>query len=640
MIVGTAGHIDHGKTSLVKALTGIDADRLKEEKQRGITIDLGFAYVPLDGGGALGFVDVPGHERLIHTMIAGAASIDLAMLVIAADDGVMPQTHEHLHILELLGLARGLVVITKIDAVDAGRRGFVEREIRALLAGSPFAGAEVFAVSSRTGEGVEGLRARLLAEATGQAAPTPQRALRFAVDRSFVLHGVGVVVTGSVVSGQIALEDAVRILPSGLSARVRSLHTNGAAATRGVMGERCALNLAGSGVRKDAIARGDWLVDPAQDGQTARVDVELHLLPSETASLRSGTLAHVHHGAADLTGRVILLDGPAVAPGAAALGQLVLDRAVPARHGDRLVLRDIRASRTIAGGLVIDSSPPVRRRSAPERLARLDAGRVGDPTSSLRRLLALPPGIVDVAAFAADWGLKEAELDAIAGAVGLQRLSDRRYGLSVEAEQVLTDEVEGRLAAFHRANPALGGMPASGLRLACAAPPMMAPFRALIDHLARKHRIRTEGQSVRLPEHVPELGPEQARLWGRLSDLLDEAGFKPPRVRESAAQLGQTEMAMRRSCKALTRSGRLVEIAPDHFFLTETVGHMAEIAGALSAETQGAFTAAQFRDRIGTGRGLAIQVLEYFDRRGLTQRRGDLRRIVRDPATLYGSRTG
>ncbi|MBO0711216.1 MAG: selenocysteine-specific translation elongation factor, partial [Acetobacteraceae bacterium] len=216
MIVGTAGHIDHGKTSLVKALTGIDTDRLKEEKQRGITIDLGFAYVPLGGGGALGFVDVPGHERLIHTMIAGAASIDLAMLVIAADDGIMPQTHEHLHILELLGVTRGLVVITKIDAVDAERRAFVASELRALLRGSPFADADIFAVSSLTGEGVDALRERLLAEATDHAPPTPSRALRFAVDRSFVLHGVGVVVTGSVVSGQVALDETIRILPSGL----------------------------------------------------------------------------------------------------------------------------------------------------------------------------------------------------------------------------------------------------------------------------------------------------------------------------------------------------------------------------------------------------------------------------------------
>ncbi|MBO0712040.1 MAG: SelB C-terminal domain-containing protein, partial [Acetobacteraceae bacterium] len=465
-------------------------------------------------------------------------------------------------------------------------------------------------------------------------------ALRFAVDRSFVLHGVGVVVTGSVVSGQVALDETIRILPSGLQARVRSLHANGVAATRGVMGERCALNVTGPGVRKDAIARGDWLVDPAHGGLTARVDVELRLLSSETASLRSGTLAHVHHGAADLTGRVILLDVPVLSPGKAALGQLVLDRAVPCRHGDRLVLRDIAALRTIAGGRVLDSSPPVRRRSAPERLARLRVGRGADPALFLQGLLALPPWIVDVEAFAADWGLPAAELEEIARAADLLRISDKRYGLSRAAEGRLAKEAERTLSAFHAAHPALPGMPLTGLRLAFSAPPMPAPFRALIDHLSRADKVRIEGQTVRLLHHVPALGPEEARIWGRLSAMLNEAKFKAPRVRDSAAALGASEIAVRRSCKALARTGRLVEIVPDRFFLTEAVAQMASIAAALSGETRGAFTAAQFRDRIGTGRGLAIEVLEYFDRRGLTQRRGDLRRVVRDPAALFGSKNG
>src|SRR5690606_25643047 len=285
MIVGTAGHIDHGKTALVRALTGVDGDRLAEEKARGITIELGFAYADLGGGGITGFVDVPGHERLIHTMLAGAGGIDMALLVVAADDGIMPQTREHLAILDLLGIRRAIVALTKADLAGPERRAEVVEEIRDALAGTILGDAPVMAVSSVTGEGIDDLRAALAACEAEAAARDASGLFRFAVDRSFVLQGVGTVVTGTVLAGRVGLDDSVMISPMGLSARVRGIHAQNRKAAEGVAGQRCALNLAGDGVTKEAIHRGDLLLAPALHAPTARIDAELTLLASEPKPL-------------------------------------------------------------------------------------------------------------------------------------------------------------------------------------------------------------------------------------------------------------------------------------------------------------------------------------------------------------------
>ncbi len=373
MIVGTAGHIDHGKTSLVRALTGVDTDRLKEEKARGISIELGFAYLPAPDGSILGFIDVPGHEKLVHTMLAGATGIDFALLVVAADDGVMPQTREHMAIIDLLGIGHGIVALTKSDLVPVERREELTVDIANLLAPTRLADADVIPISTVTGEGIDELRQRLF-EASGKVGIRPADGrFRLAVDRSFTLQGAGTVVTGTVLSGQVSVGDHVKISPSGREARVRSIHAQNRSTDRGVAGQRCALNLAGEGITKDAIERGDVVLDPALHAPTERVDVMLRLLATETKPVTQWMPVRLHHAAAEVGARVVLLGDDPVAPGSEALVQLVLEQPIAAAAGDGFVLRDTTAQRTIGGGTLLDLRAPSRKRRTPERLAQLQA---------------------------------------------------------------------------------------------------------------------------------------------------------------------------------------------------------------------------------------------------------------------------
>ncbi len=391
MIIGTAGHVDHGKTALVKALTGIDADRLAEEKRRGITIDLGYAYTDT-ANGALGFVDVPGHERFVHTMLAGASGIDAALLVVALDDGVMPQTREHAQILELLGIDRGVVALTKADLAP-GRVPDVSRQVRSLLAGTGLAAAPLLPVSAVTGEGIEELRAAL--RALGPRQRDSDGYPRLAVDRAFTLAGAGLVVTGTLVAGRVRVDDRLMLSPPGIELRVRGLHAQNRAAAEAVAGLRVALNVVGPRLSKDTVTRGDWVLHPEIHIPTARFDIRLRLLGDEFRALRSDAPAHLHLGAAHVMARVAALDADRIEPGGSVLARLTLDHAIGALTGDRLVLRDATATRTIGGGVVIDPFPPRRGRRTPERLAQLAALEQSDPAAALRNLLALPPGWTD-----------------------------------------------------------------------------------------------------------------------------------------------------------------------------------------------------------------------------------------------------
>jgi len=410
MIVGTAGHIDHGKTTLVRALTGVDTDRLPEEKKRGISIELGYAFLDVPGADTtqrIGFIDVPGHERLVHTMLAGATGIDFGLLLVAADDGVMPQTREHLAVLSLLGLTRGAVAITKADRVDATRVEQVRAQVERLLSGTPLDGVPMLPVSSHSGVGLEALRERLF----DAARVTPARAsqgetFRLAIDRAFTLDGVGTVVTGTVHAGCVRVGDELALCPSarGESARVRSLHAQNRAVTQAVAGQRCAVALAG--IAKDGVARGQWLVEAGAAVATDRFDALLTLWHDEPRPLRSGTPVHVHLGAADTIGTVAVLHAldrdlatgtlgtaDSLAPGGRALVQIVLRAPIGAWRGDRVVLRDSSASRTLGGGLVLDPFAPARYRRTPQRLSVVAADRAGaargaDRGSTARRVAA------------------------------------------------------------------------------------------------------------------------------------------------------------------------------------------------------------------------------------------------------------
>jgi selenocysteine-specific elongation factor len=638
MIVGTAGHIDHGKTSLVKALTGIDTDRLKEEKERGITIELGFAYVPLPDGQVLGFVDVPGHERFVHTMLAGAAGIDFVVLIVAADDGVMPQTREHLQILELLGVGEGVVALTKIDLVDAARRRAVTEEIAALLSGTALAGADVLPVSAITGEGIEALRNRLAEEAQSRPERATAGTFRMGVDRCFTLQGAGTVVTGTVISGQVSAGGNVRVLPQRLDARVRAIHTQGRPAETGRPGQRCALNLAGPGISKEAIARGDWLFAPGNDLVSERFDAEIALAATQTVPLRQWHPVHLHVGTSAEIARLVLLSAEKLAPGESGFVQVVPQRPLPVRAGDRFVLRDIGAERTIGGGSVIDPRAPQRRRKTPERLALLAAARPRDPLLALQGLVALPGGFVDVDAFAVDRCLAPDQVAAFLAQGNLVVLSgpSARFAGSAGGLARVTADIETQLARYHAASPHLPGMPPDKLRLALTPRPAKPLLAALLAHLAEDEKIVAQGNFVRLPSHTSSLPAADARLWEQIRPRIEAERYRPPTAREIAEAIGQPVQRVRALCKVMARMGELMEVAADRFFLAPVVAEMAVIAQRLAAASMArTFTAAEFKDAAHCGRNVGIQVLELFDRRGLTLRQGDVRRIVKEPAQVF-----
>jgi selenocysteine-specific elongation factor len=639
MIIGTAGHIDHGKTALVRALTGVDTDRLKEEKARGITIDLGFAYLPTPTDGVLGFVDVPGHEKFVHNMLAGATGIDFMLLVVAADDGPMPQTVEHLAIIDLLGVERGLVALTKADLADQARRGEVETAIRQLLAPTRLADAEIVPASVITGEGIDVLRARLFAAADAFERVADDRRFRLAIDRSFTLAGAGTVVTGTVLSGSVAVGDRVLVSPSGLAARVRAIHAQNRAAERGTCGERCALNLAGDGISKDAIHRGDVALDPDLHAPTERIDAVLRVLSSEAKPIGQWMPVRLHHAAAEVGARIVLLGDTPIPPGGEAYVQLVLERPIAAVAGDRFVVRDTSAQRTIGGGRFLDLRAPARKRRTPQRMAQLDAHALETPERTLERLLDVAPFYVDLSAFARDRALIAAATDRIATELSLIRIAAARsvIALAPAGWMRLKREALAALAAFHAGNPDLPGMGLEWLRLQLE-PRLPAPaFIAALQTLARAKEVALDGAWVRLPGHEVRLTDGEEWLWHKVQPLI--AGgerFRPPRVRDIGAILGASEIEVRQMLKLLGRLGKVDEVAHDHFFLRGTVGEMVDIAVDLATqEPNGQFTAAQFRDRLDNGRKVAIQILEFFDRHGVTLRRGDLRRINKHRLDLF-----
>lgn len=641
MIVGTAGHIDHGKTALVRALTQVDTDGLKEEKARGISIDLGFAYLPLSGDekDILGFVDVPGHEKFVHTMLAGAASIDFVMLVVAADDGIMPQTREHLAIVNLLGIRRGVAVITKSDLAASDRLAEMETAIRNELVPTGLADIPVLAVSTVSGAGIDDLRTMLEAQAHAFGARQANGRFRLAVDRSFTLKGAGTVVTGTVLSGKVAIGDHLAISPAGKEARVRTIHAQNRPSETAQAGDRCALNLAGEGISKEAVHRGDLLVSPALHRPTDRIDASLQILPSEKKPIGQWFPARLHHASAEVGARIVPLRGDELRPGAEDRVQLVLDRPLAVAAGDRFVIRDVSAQRTIGGGRFLDLCPPQRKRRSPERMAQLDAHSIEDPVQAARALLSVEPYYLDATAFQRDRALAD-DPQALAQALDAVMLPQANSVLLLLPERwnALRDEIVARLGAFHAENPDLIGVGVERLRLLLK-PRLPAPaFRAAIAALIEADLLRLDGAWLRLRDHEVTMSDADEALWQRIAPLLGgDARFRPPRVRDIAGLLDEREEDIRRLLKLAGRMGRVHEVAHDHFFLRATIAEMIGILSDMDAAfDSGWFIAARFRDRVDSGRKVAIQILEFFDRNSVTIRRGDMRRLNRRKLDLFG----
>ena len=641
MIVGLAGHIDHGKTALVKALTGVVGDRLKDEKTRGITIDLGFAYMPTRSGRPIGFIDVPGHERFVHTMLAGAGGVDFALLTIAVDDGVMPQTLEHLAILDLLGIDRGAVVLTKADLASPESIESLARQAKAMIAATTLARAEVLTVSALTGAGVEALRAHLERAAVAVRDGTAGKRFRLAVDRVFTLSGVGVVATGTVLSGSVNLGDRIQLSPSGLLARVRSLHAQNRPAEAAHAGERCALNLSGPGITKDAIQRGDVALDPELHAATDRVDARIQVLPTEKKPIGQWFPVRLHHAAAEAGARIVLFDDKPIAPGEEANVQLVLDRPIAAASHDRFVVRDVSAQRTLGGGLFLDLHAKARGRRTPERNEQRAALELADPSASFAALLETPPFAFDLAALARDRALSAERRDQLVSELGLVILEtgDSKIALTRERWALFASTMLEWIGAYHAENPDLQGLGREQLRVT-SQPKLPKPaFDVALRKLANSSRLVLDGAFVRLPSHEVQLAPEDKVAWEMVAPLLGgPQRFRPPRVRDLAAATGQAEKDLRRVLKRVGRMGWADEVAHDHFFLRSTVSEMTAIIADLSAVAKGgSFSAAQFRDQVDNGRKVAIQILDFFDRHGLTLRKGDERRINWHRLDLFGA---
>jgi selenocysteine-specific elongation factor len=623
VIIGTAGHIDHGKSALVHALTGTDPDRLKEEKERGITIDLGFAHVDLGDGVTASFIDVPGHERFVRNMLAGAHGIDAVLLVVAADESVMPQTREHFHICRLLGVRSGLVVLTKSDLADDESRALAGWEVRELVAGSFLEDAPVILASSKTGEGLDALRTALRALAAA-VRPRPQTGiLRIPVDRTFTLRGFGTVATGTVVAGSLAVGEEVEVLPGGRRARVRGLHVHGSAVERVDAGSRAAVNLAG--LETGEVGRGLVLCTPDRLRATSLIDAELTLLPGGHP-LEDGTRVRLHVGSAEVMARVRVLEGEAVTVATPSLVQLRLEQPVVAGRADRLVLRSYSPAATMGGALVLDPLPPKRRARDRGALERLRAA--GDDLGAAAACLVAESGArgLDAATLVARLTV---ESDAVAAALGprpdVVALGDAVVAyLTRTALDGLAEAAALELQTFHREHPLRPAMPREELRRRALARSPEAAFAYVLAVLEQAGRIRLTPDAAALVGHSVTLTAPESEARQR---LLDEA---------YAAGLTGLDLTARAAAAGGELGERVAKVLVDEKLLLRVGGFLVhhEHLDALKQEVRQRWPpgshldVAAFKDLTGLTRKFVIPLLEFLDRERVTRRSGADRMVL------------
>lgn len=631
LILGTAGHIDHGKTSLVQALTGINTDRLPEEKKRGITIELGFAHLELPGGVEFGIVDVPGHERFVRTMVAGVGGMDLVMLVIAADEGVMPQTREHLEICQLLGVKQGLVALTKRDMVDHEWLGLVAEEVREYLAGSFLEGASVVPVSSRTGEGLDELRSELARLATEAGEKKSEGPFRLPVDRVFTVTGFGTVVTGTLLAGEIRVGDEVEILPSGRAARVRGVQTHGKRGEAGTAGQRVAVNL--QGVEHTEVGRGDIVVPRGVYRTTRAVDVRLDYLPTAPKELRHRATLRLHSATYEVPAQVILLDRDLLQPGESAFVQLRLKHPVLLLPGDPFVLRSYSPPATLGGGRVLDPMPPRRRRRSAEALELLGA-LGGEPDGEkVRHLVAgsLLSGI-SLEEVAVRSGLAAKRSDATLAALlsageVVQAVREPRIFLSRDSFEDLKVLLLGEVEEYLRENALKEGIGKEELktRLPRRSDPRF--FGPLLQSLEKEGKVVVDRELVKLPGRKATATVDQAGLQEKIIAALVRGGSEPPTIKELCDGVRCSEKELLVHLGVLVREGRVMKVKSDVFYAPAPLAELKEKLIALLRE-KGEITPPEFREITGLSRKFMIPLLEYFDQEKVTIRVGD-KRVLR-----------
>ncbi len=621
LVLGTAGHIDHGKSTLVRALTGIDPDRLEEEKRRGMTIDLGFAYLDLPSSRRIGIVDVPGHQRFIKNMLAGVHGFDAALLVIAADEGIMPQTREHLDILDLLGIPRGVVALSKSDLVDTEWLALLAAEVEQRLRGTTLEGAPLVPCSAVTRAGLEELVAVLDRVLTAAAPRADLGRPRLNVDRSFAIQGFGTVVTGTLAGGALSLGEEVEVLPDGRRARVRGLQQHNQKVERASPGNRTAVNL--SGIDHDAVERGDVLTHPGTFLISRRADVRLRALRDSPLPLKHRARVVVYLGTAELPAQAILLEADQLAPGEEGWVQLYLDAPAPMVAGDRLVVRLPAPPVTLAGGAVLDAAPRRHRRRDADLVAALARRARGDVTAGLIEELAKHPQGASAAALAASLGTGVDELKA-----ALPRLLGRHE--VVEAGDALftrahwdgwQQRIREALAAYHAAQPLRSGMTREELRSRAGVPAEL--LMAVLRQLSEAGQIVEDARGVRLADHRVALPPAQAEASRRLVEAVEAGGFAPPTVGELMAQYRVTPALLQH----LVDEREVVRVSDDVLLGRRAYDRAVElIAGFIQQHSK--ITVAQARDLLGSSRKYVLPLLEWLDAQKVTRRIGD-ERILR-----------
>jgi selenocysteine-specific elongation factor len=630
IILGTAGHIDHGKSALVKALTGVDPDRLKEEKLRGITIELGFAELELPSGQHLGIVDVPGHERFVRHMVAGASGMDLVALIIAADEGVMPQTREHLEICQLLRVKQGLVVLTKVDLVEPDWLELVEEEVREALKGTFLDGAPIVPFSAVTGSGTENLLATL-ATLAADVPPKPVTGIfRLPIDRVFTIKGFGTVVTGTAISGRVKVAEAVAIYPPGFKAKVRGLQVHGQAVETALAGNRTAVNL--QGLEKEELERGMVVAPPGALIKSRRLDAFLEILPSAPRPLKHRQAVRLHTGTSERVAMPLILDADEMAPGSSGYVQFFLREPLALKPGDRIVIRSFSPAFTWGGGLVLHVNPTRHKRRQPEVLARFKVLEQGSPEDILRLYLseagAAGRSRAELTALL-PWDPAELanRLNAMArqGQALYYDQENQRYLLTVTAQELEQQSLQ-ILADYHRKFPLKPGLSKEELRRQL--PPAMEVrlFNYLLGGMAQKKQLVSEKDLVRLSTHKVTLAQDQEDVSRRLEELYRRGHFSPPTFKEATEASKIAPDKVKQLLQVLVNQGRLIKVKEDLYF------HQAAIEALKAALTDflkqnREITVNQFKDLTQTSRKFSIPLLEYFDSTRTTVRVGETRRL-------------
>ena len=632
IVLGTAGHIDHGKTSLIKALTGVNTDRLKEEQLRGITIELGFAALDLPSGLRIGIVDVPGHEKFVKNMVAGATGIDIVVLVIAADEGVMPQTREHMEICTLLGVRHGFVALTKIDMVDEEMLELAQEDVKDYLTGTFLDGAPIVPVSSVTGQGIDAFIATLDQLAAHVSSREPTGLFRLPVDRVFTMKGFGTVITGTLSSGRVQVGDSVMLYPSGLTSKVRGIQVHNAAMEEALVGQRTAINL--QGLEKAAVERGEVISTPGALESSYMVDVSLLCLPSNKKTLKNRIRVRFHTGTSEVLGVLVLLDRDELEPGDQAAAQLRLDTPVALVKDDRYVLRSYSPVRTIGGGKVINPIPLKHKRGRSEVTDALAALEEGLPETVVAQHLA------DAAFKGVSFGhlrlmtnLTDKALESV-----LSQLMSRRTALLIDRDpqvfihhdsfEALKQQCRKALERYHRANPLKAGMPKEELKSKFPRGASPKLFTLVLNQMVKENSLALEEEAVRLVEHRVSLAADQSQIQGRFREAYLQGGLQPPYFKDLSKEAGIAPDQCKDVLQLLVNGGELVKVKEDLYFHHQAIDALrARLVDFL--KENGEISTPQFKDMAGVSRKYLIPLAEYFDGQNVTIRVGDIRKLRR-----------